>query len=194
VLLGHYGEISSIHFDDKKRFCFYDFGTAAMVQQGYAIYKDVQFGPCDGKECLQEAWKWTKENPFESFVLSVHHVFNLFNTIPWPTSATKHHLWLRFAEQLYMIFIFLPALIYLVKSVRGILRRDTEMFGDILVLLPLVALVVVAFFTIGEPRYRIPFDGFTILLAARFYTGGETRPDGLVPPPAPTPETSGGTA
>ncbi|MFH0938921.1 MAG: glycosyltransferase family 39 protein [Planctomycetota bacterium] len=190
VLLGHYGEISSIHFNDKKRYCFYDFGTAAMVQQNLMAYKDVDFGPCDGKECFQAAWEWTKANPIESFLLSIHHVFNLFNTTPWPTSATKDRRWIRFAEQLYIVFIFIPALFYLLNHARGILRRDKDMFGDILVLLPLVALVVVAFFTIGEPRYRIPFDGFTILLAARFYAGPSTRADGLVPPVLAVPPVS----
>jgi hypothetical protein len=184
VLLGHYGEICSLHFLDSKRGAYYDFGTAAMVQQGCLTFKDVPCGPCDGKQLLDIAWKWIKENPVDAFLLSCHHVFNLFSTPPWPTSATPERKWMRFAEQLYTIFILLPATIHVVRSLRPLLAFRLSAAGDLLIVLPIAALFLVAFLTIGEPRYRIPFDGFMILLAARCYTGGVTREDGLVPPKA----------
>jgi hypothetical protein len=36
---------------------------------------------------------------------------------------------------------------------------------------PILVLFVSAFIAAGEPRYRIPFEGFLILLAARQCTG-----------------------
>ena len=48
--------------------------------------------------------------------------------------------------------------------------------------LPVIGLMIAVFFTFGEPRYRVPFDGFLILLSARCWTWNKSRSDGLVPP------------
>ena len=53
------------------------------------------------------------------------------------------------------------------------LRR--HLCGDLLLLTPLCGVILAAFVAIGEARYRVPFDGFIILLAARFYCG--VRPE-----------------
>ncbi len=41
--------------------------------------------------------------------------------------------------------------------------------ADLLMLLPVIGIVGLVFLTLGEPRYRTPFDGFLIILAAAFY-------------------------
>ena len=41
--------------------------------------------------------------------------------------------------------------------------------------MPIFGIMLAAFISLGEPRYRVPFDGFFLLLAARMYCRG-SRP------------------
>jgi hypothetical protein len=37
--------------------------------------------------------------------------------------------------------------------------------------MPVLGLMVAGFLALGEARYRVPFDGFLVLLAARMFAG-----------------------
>ncbi|MEK6249610.1 MAG: hypothetical protein N2C12_15615, partial [Planctomycetales bacterium] len=132
------------------------------------------------------AWKWSKENPKEALTSSCQNVLDLFyGSLAFPSN--KHKTWKHWVDWFQWVFwilILLPTVLFLISCCwrRLSLAKTKIEFADILLLLPIVGLVIVAFFTIGQPRYRIPFDAFFILLAARFYTWGALRPDGLVPP------------
>jgi hypothetical protein len=58
---------------------------------------------------------------------------------------------------------------HVVLNFRKMLRLEPDVLGDLLILLPVLGICIGAFITVGEVRYRIPFDGFLILLAARAY-------------------------
>jgi len=49
----------------------------------------------------------------------------------------------------------------------------------LLLLVPIFGLFVASFIAKGEPRYRIPFDVFGIVLASLFYSAGGNRADPL---------------
>jgi hypothetical protein len=49
------------------------------------------------------------------------------------------------------------------------LRLDARSLPEWLLLAPLLGLMATVFVTIGEVRYRVPFDGLLIVLAARTY-------------------------
>ena len=101
------------------------------------------------------------------------------NRIEWMNPSAEGHFGLAFKTDRRQ------TITNLIRNPAFVGYLEAQHYGDLLVLMPVLALIIVAFFTIGEPRYRIPFDGFMILLAARCYSGGETRADGLVPPQVP---------
>ncbi len=177
VLLGHYGPVEEAQFKDEKRGMVYNFGSPEAIQMGYQEKPVFPFGAYDSKRAIKLAIKWTKENPLDALLLSTHHVFALFaGTIPWPSSNTPLKKWLILSQELFWIFILVPAIIYVITNKKRFLDLKGTGMADLVLILPLIGLMIVVFFTFSEPRYRIPWDGFTILLAARFYSKGELDP------------------
>lgn len=170
VLMGHYGETGPFYFEDAKRNLYYMFGGPAAAQKGYTAEAHFPFGEYDGRESLAAAWRWTKENPWESLHLSIGNMYDLMGgTIPWPGVDTNKRM-LILSEQLFQILILFPAGYYIVKNFSTIRTTQPSALADILMIIPLVSMLILAFFTIAEPRYRIPIDGFLMILAARAYT------------------------
>jgi hypothetical protein len=108
-------------------------------------------------------------------------VFDLFvGSVPWPSSATRFGGLANLFQQIYLVFILLPAAIYLWDHAGAALRMEPSAAGCALLVIPLLGLSMAAFLTIGEPRYRIPYDGFTIILAACVYAGRYREPRAVI--------------
>ncbi len=167
-LLGHYGRIRGIYWRDPNRAAPMDFrfGSPSSVQRGYSEVATVNFTMTDSVANKAAAWKWIGEHPFDAFVLSCEHVYDAFlNGIPWPSSSTQFVSLAQFFHFLYAVFLFVPSMlaIALVWKDRGLLAvlRSTEF----LIACPLLGVAASVFATIGELRYRIPWDAAFILLA-----------------------------
>ena len=78
-----------------------------------------------------------------------------------------------------MFFLF-PAGCFVAGTFRKLVSLDARHAGDVLVLAAGISIYVVAFLVIGEPRYRIPYDPFMMLLAARTFIWWEREPPGFV--------------
>ncbi len=181
MLLGHYGLLKAADFNDRQRNFFHSFGPPPAWQMGYEEHATFPFGAYDAKQASQAAWQWIRSHPIDALVLSTSHIFELiFGTVPWPSSHTAARRWVQFSQQFYWVFLLLPGILHLKKNFRHLSDVSGPGRADLILLLPLVGLMITAFFTFGEPRFRIPFDGFMILLAVRWYTRGECRPDGLI--------------
>jgi 4-amino-4-deoxy-L-arabinose transferase-like glycosyltransferase len=165
VLIGHHGDIHRAVFEDRKRNFWYEFGNNTALQRGRNGTVVVQGGPWDNEVILAEAWAWTKAHPADSLRLSFEHVHEIFVALPWPSDANPVlDPWVRAFRYLFQIFILFPALGHLV-----IRRKRWPDFEDLLVAAPVMGVVLGAFLSVGESRYRLPFDGFIIILAARAY-------------------------
>lgn len=173
ILLGHYGRIGGIRFFDRRRGTLYGFGSPSAPQNGYTHTIDMDIGVYEQSEILDIALTWIAKNPREALQLSFDHMFDLFfGTYTWPSLVIHpNHSYVRTFAQIFLVFLLFPACMHLVRISRDVFRQKGEVFGDLLLFLPLLALMIVAFISLGEPRYRIPFDGFIILLACRLYCG-----------------------
>lgn len=171
-LQGHYGHTSHFKFDDKKRGYYYEFGNPTKLYKRYEEEARIPFGPYDSHALMRYAKNWIWQHPLDALLISVEHVFDLFfGSVTWPTSHTVHQRWALLFQQLYLVFILLPALFIVQRRSALILRFSTSAFSEALMFLPLLGVMLTVFLTIGEIRYRIPFDAFTMILAARFYAG-----------------------
>lgn len=170
VLQGHYGNTGHFYFQDSARGLYYEFGSPASLQKGMVEKSYFSFGTYESSKVLETAWNWISRHPAQAFQLSFAHIADLFvGTIAWPTSHTAQKPWMEAYQYLYLIFILLPAVYYIIRS------KAT----DLLLMLPLFGLLATVFITIGEPRYRIPFDSLLIILAARAYTLGKSEKSGF---------------
>jgi hypothetical protein len=157
------------------------FGSPVNAQRALQNNVTFNFGVYDAPRALQEAWQWSTNHAVEAVLLSIEHVFDLFvGSIPWPSSATRFNGLANLYQQIYLVFILLPACIYLWGHARPMMRMDQSSVGSALLLLPLLGLMIAAFLTIGEPRYRIPYDGFTIIFAACAYVNRYVEPQSIV--------------
>jgi 4-amino-4-deoxy-L-arabinose transferase-like glycosyltransferase len=167
ILIGHHGRIYRVIFTDKKRHYWYEFGNNTALQRGWSETYNIDAGPWDNKELLAEAWRWSKENPLESTRLGFEHIHEIFVALPWPSCAyPRLEPWVYAFQRGFQAFLLLPALAHLLVGRR---RSNAAGFEDALVLAPVLGVVVGAFMSVGEPRYRVPYDGFIVLLAARGY-------------------------
>lgn len=171
VLLGHAGHIKGIRWTDPQRHFMHEFGCPVANQRGYTELLEFPFGAYESRPNLAAAWQWIHRHPTDALLLSLEHVFDLFvGTLPWPTSHSPQRRWINLFQQLYWIFLLLPALYSLARQWAQRKASAGPTLADALMIAPLLGLMVVVFATKGEPRYRVAYDGFMILLAARWYT------------------------
>ncbi|MHB2017120.1 MAG: phospholipid carrier-dependent glycosyltransferase [Candidatus Xenobia bacterium] len=171
VLMGHYGDVVMFDFHDTERHLNYTCGgPAALQQHPEARRASFPFGCYDGRRCLEAAWGWIRAHPLDALLASLHNVSDLFvDSVPWPTSHTAYRRWEVLSQEVYWVVILLPASFGIWLRV----HKGESIAIDMFLLLPLLGLMATVFLSLGEPRYRIPYDGFTIILAAR--TWAETR-------------------
>jgi len=172
ILLGHYGDIGGARFSDPLRGTVYFFGSPSCAQKGFSEVVDFQFGVYENEKIMAEAMKWITAHPLDSVLLSFEHLFDLFyGTLAWPSCVSETRKWVVLFSEIYLVLILFPACYFVLRHLRPMLSLRADLCGDVLVLMPIVALAIAAFLTLGEPRYRIPFDGFMILLACRAFCG-----------------------
>ncbi len=168
ILQGHFGSVGHFHFNDTVRGFRYEFGSPATLQKGYEGVAEFPFGPYDRADVLDAAWGWISAYPMAALRESFAHVYDLFwGTILWPSSYTDDRSRMIVSGWIWLIVMFTPAVCILARPA---VWRDARVRAlTLLTLAPLVGIMLVAFITVGDPRYRVPFDGFIIILAAHFY-------------------------
>jgi hypothetical protein len=123
------------------------------------------------KEIVAHVWEWTKANPIEAFTVSSENVFDTFFGTPWPAVHESYHGIAFFYQGLFWVFILFPALYFLIRSRKKWLSATNPALPQWILLSPLIALLLTAFFVLGEYRYRVPMDFCLIILASAGYAG-----------------------
>ena len=171
ILFGHYGDIGEVSFFDPERGLYYVFGSPTAAQKGYHRMINLPVGAYDNSALLKYTLEWAKDNPLDTFLLSFEHMFDLaFGLLAWPSNATKFRRWVQLYHEIFLVFILFPACLHICLNAKNLIRLNPRFCGDLLLVLPIIGVMFSALIALGEPRYRIPFDGFLILLAARTYT------------------------
>ncbi|MEW5756246.1 MAG: phospholipid carrier-dependent glycosyltransferase [Pseudomonadota bacterium] len=172
MLLGHHGEVMTTEFYDNKRGYMHGFQPPPFVQLGYQGVQKFDFGAYDAESNRAAAWSWVAEHPIEAVLLSLRNVFQLFwGSVPWPSSHTDGKYMTIFFQQLFLLVVLIPVCVFVWNNAGALLRCDSKYCADIFILLPVIGLMAAVFLSLGDPRYRIPFDGFLMIIAARMYLG-----------------------
>ncbi len=169
-LLGHQGRAGLTWWVDSKRDFQMNFINPSTIQHNYGEVKTYPFGVYENGPNYAAGWQWTKENPVEALLLSFEHVFDMFAVaLPYPGYFRPYSLWVGFFNQVFLALVFLPALVHLIGSRRRMYAADPDLLGDMMMASATASIFIVAFFFVGEGRYRICYDGFMILLASRAF-------------------------
>ncbi len=142
----------------------YPFFEAAMIET--PIMDREAF-----REKTLELWK---QDPLLQLTISFHNVIELFEVNPrWPlrniTAAGKLDAYFQWG---FLFFTLVP----LGYSVMRAITQGKYRAQLVILCLPLLGISGVVFFTMGQPRYLLPFQYFFLLASAPFYldlfTGG----------------------
>ncbi len=175
-LMGHYGRFELLRWNDGDH--WQESGSPSAHQRGYRNTTEVPFAISDGERNSAQAWGWIRANPGPALVLSVEHVYDLFfGALPWPTVTDPQ--WWHLSEAFHFLFIVLVLMPVLFLCF-DILRRDglAKLLAsrELLVLSPVFGVMAAVFIATGEPRYRVPFDGFLLVLAVEFQRRWRKKP------------------
>lgn len=168
-LLGHQGRVGLTWFYDTARDFRMNFINPSSNQHYYAVEKTYPFGPYDAAN-YAAGWKWTKANPGEALLLSIEHVFDSFALVtPWPGYFRPYQPWTVFFSEVFLVLLLAPVLVHLCRSAREFGRADPSILGDMMLTAAILSIYILAFFFVGEARYRVQYDGFMIILASRAF-------------------------
>jgi hypothetical protein len=160
-LLGHYGRISGIQWGVDQGRTFF-FGSPGSYLRHYDQRVNVPFYIYDNPANAHEAWKWIGAHPGEAIQLSLDHIYDtFFGAGAWPSFANESWAAAHLSQMIFLALFFFPTLLALAKKPKRAW----------LVLSPVAGLIVSVIIATGEVRYRIPFDGFFMAVAAALYTG-----------------------
>ncbi|HJU23452.1 MAG TPA: glycosyltransferase family 39 protein [Casimicrobiaceae bacterium] len=170
VLMGHYGEKGAFRWHDRRRGFEFTYESPSTVERGYTEAVDLDFGVYDAEANLALARDWIRDHPARALRLSFMHVYDLFGG---PTLWPRAELWnidFGVISQWTFWLLVLPAA-FARTAVRApsMLRLDADSLPEWILFAPLLGLMGTVFLTLGEVRYRVPFDGLFIILAARAY-------------------------
>jgi 4-amino-4-deoxy-L-arabinose transferase-like glycosyltransferase len=122
----------------------------------------VNHSPLDGVFFVRQTMDYVGEHKITLVTYTAEHVLDLLGLVPyWPLVETRLAPLdppLRIAIGLLVI---LPAMLAL-----GIRREPQD---RILLVLPLVMILIVSMVFFGSPRYRLPFDGYLLILALTWF-------------------------
>ena len=183
VALGQLDEAAGLEFfDPDNPHLDSSWSPPALLQHGYAGTLRVPFTIYDVRAIAGWVWQRIAVDP-ERFALRVaRNVIDLYRVDSWPPDfgpvpAPAHQIvgWLFFGG------VVIPGLIGLRRAWR---ERGSTSTTPLLLCLVMLAVMVVAAFSLGEPRYRYPFDGVLIIFAGVVLL--RIAPAGRLPPaPAP---------
>jgi 4-amino-4-deoxy-L-arabinose transferase-like glycosyltransferase len=198
ILMGHFGEKAGFYWHDHRRNLEYSFTSPGATLRHYAGRVDLEFGAYDAAANLDLARRWIAQHPREAILLSLRNLGDLFSSrTVWPSARIRGVDAVAGALLGFQILVLLPALTLLVLRAKAMIRFRPAALPECLLLMPVLGLCATVFMTITEVRFRVPFDAFLIILAARAYVG--LIPDGVLhrwnpsirqpqpPMPSPTP-------
>ncbi|HKU43554.1 MAG TPA: hypothetical protein VJR89_35570 [Polyangiales bacterium] len=171
--LGQAGTVYGLEFDDRAR---PDESTAwvppALLHHGYTGMRKVPASIYDSAGVLRWVGARFVHAPGAFVVRAIGNVLDMFGLAYWP------HEYGRVPErvvtvwaQLFFALVFIPALWGASQLLRRAWRRQLPRAAAAFVLGCLGGLAASALVSLGEARYRVPFDGIWIALAAAVFVG-----------------------
>ncbi len=175
VALGQAGEVKGLEFRDAAR---PELTTAwvppALLHHGYDSMGKVTRAIYDGPGLLEWVFERLKKEPGMFLVRAAGNALDLFRLEYWPDDFGRlPERAATVAKQAFLLLVVAPGLVAFARAGRRSLRsRGGSVLAFVLVAL-FGSVLVSAAVSMGEPRYRIPFDGVLILFAATMYTRSE---------------------
>ena len=168
ALMGHAGEFAEFVWVDSQRSSTYSFTSPSAPLRGYTAPVRLNFGAYDVPANVAELDRRIAADPVAALRWSLRNVADLFiGRDFWPGAVYQQRNWSRAYQGLFQWLLLPLALAWLVYRLPRLIRLRDDSLAEWLLLTPLLGLMLTAFISLGELRFRIPFDGFVIILAVQ---------------------------
>jgi hypothetical protein len=185
IALGHAPDVHGLHFvpgpGDR-----HDLGNwwfpPALEHHGYKGTADVTGSIYDTPRVLSWVMGRFVRDPVEFGTVSIGNALDLFGPTLWPEDyAPLAPRRATILGQAVLVLVLIPGMAMWGLIVRDICRRREIACTDAFFTAVILGVFLVAAASLGEARYRIPFDAVFVLLAARALAGRKLATD--APPP-----------
>ena len=164
--IGHYPDLRYTKFTDEANGLYHEFGSPSAAQREKQTVLSLDVGPYDTKALYKIAWQQVMLSPTSALKLSFEHVIDIFGgTRQWPSEHTAWRSINDLYRYLYLPLVLFPVIIYILANSRNYLNSSKKNKKEFLLIIPIISIIACVFIGTGEARYRVPYDGYFILLA-----------------------------
>lgn len=172
MAMGHAENAAGVIFRGKPgtRGDGFNWTPPARLHHGYSGTLEVPAVFYDTSGLLAWIGRRFVEDPVEFVIVSLGNALDLFRLEYWPDDyARLPPRWAEVLKQLFFAGVLIPALVAWALHVRAMIRRKPISDLDAALTAGVIGLLLLAAVSLGEARYRIPFDVVFILLAAGLF-------------------------
>ncbi len=180
VALGHAPDVAGLHFVGVPG----DTGGSsswwppALGQYAYHGTADVSGSIYDTSRVLS----WVKDrfvhDPFEFVFVSLGNALELLGPTMWPEDYEPlPRRYARILDQVLLLGVLIPGMAMWGLNIRRMFQRRDIGCIEAFLTSTILGIFLVSAFSLGEARYRVPFDAAFVLLAARAFAGKDSAPD-----------------
>jgi hypothetical protein len=175
VALGQAGEVKGLEFRDAaKPELTTSWVPPALLHHGYDGMGSVTRAIYDTPGLFAWVFQRLKQDPGMFLVRAAGNALDLFRIEYWPDDYGRLPVrTATVAKQAFLLCVVAPGLILLVQLVVKHLRAPGTSVLSLALVAVFGSVLLSAALSMGEPRYRIPFDSVLIVLAATMYTRSE---------------------
>lgn len=159
--------IRDARFEDKKRSMGYLFASPVAVRKNYTYNDSFQTGPYDSKFFYHKGIEEMKKDIPRTLLYSFENLYDLF-LLPdvWPSFAIDKPFpnVIKLASWLFILLVLIPSFFVIIVCSRVVLSGVR-----IILIFPIITILITSFVFYGDPRFRVPYDVFFIILAGYFY-------------------------
>ncbi len=159
--------IKDARFEDSKLHVGYLFASPVAVYKNYTYNDNFPTGPYDSKYFYRRGLAEAKKDIPRTIGYSLDNLYNLF-VLPfvWPSAAVEKPfpVLIKTASILFLMLVLFPSFFILIFYFRFLLVEYR-----ILILFPILTIFLTTIMFYGDPRFRVPYDVFFIILAGFFY-------------------------
>jgi len=171
VLMGHNGAIGEYRWRDSARGVVMSFTAVENNVRGYTASMDLPFGAYDNGANLELARRWVSAHPQSAVSAGLGHMdTTFFSAVLWPAATLAGIDWGAMTRVWFVGWMLLPSLFRFGRVLVQYAPRSgasaTSAASEVLLLMPAVGLAAAAFISIGEVRFRVPFDLLILIYAA----------------------------
>jgi hypothetical protein len=175
IALGQAGEVKGLEFHDAVRPALTTtWVPPALLQHGYQELGQVGRTIYDAPGLIRWVFERWKAEPAMFLLRIAGNALDLFRLEYWPDDYDRvPERVVAVAKQAFLVLVIAPGLVALARSGFRSLRSKGRSSVALVLATLFCGVLFGAAVSLGEPRYRIPFDGILILFAAITYTSSE---------------------